>query len=566
MKSAANKLPNDPQVLQQMLLAAMAREADLTAKTDALASAVERHAARAEWLQSVTEDRSLQIQRLESRSQAQDQQIAHLESVVAHKEARIEQLELLTRLIRQRQFGPRADQSPQQDLLWEEVETLQADLEQVDRNQGLTPQVTIPSRARKPFPERLDRVSSVAEPASQSCTCCGSMMRHIGDDVSEVLDVIPMQYRVIRLVRPKYACSGCQTIAQAPAQDRVIDRGTASSALMAQVVVDKYADHLPLYRQAERFKREGIDLDRSTLAGWMGRISGTVFPLVDAIRDHVKAGQKLHADETPAPTLAPGHGRTKTGYYWTYVRDDRPHQGEAPPAVWFQYTESRKGTETAKHLHGFTGAVQTDAYAGYNTLLASGAVRAGCWAHVRRKFMELVKLSEDSMASHAVSQIDALYALEKVLRGLPPDERRRRRHEMARPQLEQFKQWLDAQIAVCSRKTPLAGAIQYARKQWDDLIRYVDDGILEIDNNAAERAIRPLAVGRKNHLFAGSPAGGATGAIMYTLMGTAKLNGVDPRAYLTAVLKRINNTPITKIESLLPWNINLDEATYPEAV
>lgn len=246
MKSAANKLPNDPQVLQQMLLAAMAREADLTAKTDALASAVERHAARAEWLQSVTEDRSLQIQRLESRSQAQDQQIAHLESVVAHKEARIEQLELLTRLMRQRQFGPRADQSPQQDLLWEEVETLQADLEQVDRNQGLTPQVKIPSRARKPFPERLDRVSSVAEPASQSCTCCGSMMRHIGDDVSEVLDVVPMQYRVIRLVRPKYACSGCQTIAQAPAQDRVIDRGTASSALMAQVVVDKYADHLPL--------------------------------------------------------------------------------------------------------------------------------------------------------------------------------------------------------------------------------------------------------------------------------------------------------------------------------
>jgi transposase len=391
-------------------------------------------------------------------------------------------------------------------------------------------------------------------------------MKAIGEDVSELLDVVPAQYRVIKLVRPKYSCKACERIVQAPAQERVIDKGMASSALIAQVIVDKYADHLPLYRQAERFKREGIDLDRSTLAGWVGRAGVLLQPLVEAIRRHVMAGHKLHADDTTAPTLKPGNGKTLTGRYWNYVRDDRPWQSEVPPAVWFQYSTSRSGQEPLKHLEGFNGVIQADAYAGYNLAVQRGISRAGCWAHVRRKFYDIAEATDSPVAREAIKRIEALYRIERRINGRPPDERRQIRQQQAVPLMETFKVWLDARLRECAKGSGLGKAINYARKQWNSLVLYLEDGCVEIDNNAAERAIRPLALGRKNHLFAGSEDGGHYGAALYSIMGTARLNGIDPKAYLTAVLKRINNTPINQVEQLLPWNIDLDLSAVNEAV
>lgn len=523
MKLTAETLPDDPHLLKQMLM--------------------------------------------ELSAQQQSGSVAQLSVRVQALEERNRQLELLVRMMQKRQFGRSSENSAQLDLLTEEAEVIQAELKQVKslaEGEQKTPTPT--KRAHKAFPASLEREPVKTEPDSTACNDCGEAMKHIGDDVTEVLDVKPVTYTVKQLVRPKYACKACNTISQAPAQPRIIDRGTGSARLIAQVIVDKYADHLPLYRQSQRFEREGIDLSRSTLADWVGRVSGTLMPLVEAIRQHVLDADKLHADETTAPTLKPGNGKTHTGYYWAYARDDRPHQGDAAPAVWFQYSDSRKGSEPAKHLAGFKGTLQTDAYAGYNLLVSQGARRAGCWAHVRRKFVELTEVAKDSIAAEAVRQINALYDIERQINGLPLGERRRRRQLEAMPILEHLKAWLDTHIQQCVKRSPLANAIQYARKQWPELVRYADDGQVDIDNNAVERAIRPLALGRKNHLFAGSAAGGATGAVMYTLMGTAKLNSMNPLAYLTAVLKRINETPMTEEEDLLPWNIDLAEAKYAEAV
>lgn len=528
MKLTAEMLPNDPDLLKQMIV-----------------------------------DLSVQNQRIEQLERSN----AEARALVDHFTERNRQLELLVRMMNHRQFGQSSEGSAQLDLLNEEAEVIEAELRQMDNlaDEPISKPEPIKRKSRA-LPASLEREPVKTEPESTVCSCCGEAMKHIGEDVTEVLDVKPVTYTVKQLVRPKYACKACNTISQAPAQPRVIDRGTGSASLIAQVIVDKYADHLPLYRQSERFAREGIDLHRSTLAEWVGRVSGTLMPLVDEIRRHVIAAEKLHADETTAPTLRPGNGKTHTGYYWAYAREDRPHQGEAPPAVWFQYSDSRKGAEAAKHLEGFGGTLQADGYAGYNALVSQGVKRAGCWAHVRRKFVELTKVDSGSIAAEAVKQINALYDVERDINGLPPDERRRRRQTEAIPILEQLNTWLDTNIQQCVKRSPMSNAIQYARKQWPDLVRYADDGKIDIDNNAVERAIRPLALGRKNHLFAGSAAGGATGAVMYTLMGTAKLNGINPREYLTAVLKRINETPTTEVDDLLPWNIDLAEAKYAQAV
>lgn len=471
----------------------------------------------------------------------------------------------LQALLRQR-FGRSSEKqqdNAQLDLLIEDTETAIAatDLPSTDK-----PASRAVTRARQPLPAHLPRMVKQQAPASCDCPDCGKAMKAIGEDVSELLDVVPAQYRVIKLVRPKYSCKACERIVQAPAQERVIDKGMASSALIAQVIVDKYADHLPLYRQAERFKREGIDLDRSTLAGWVGRAGALLQPLVEAIRRHVMAGHKLHADDTTAPTLKPGNGKTLTGRYWNYVRDDRPWQSEVPPAVWFQYSTSRSGQEPLKHLEGFNGVIQADAYAGYNLAVQRGISRAGCWAHVRRKFYDIAEATDSPVAREAIKRIEALYRIERSINSRPPDERRQIRQQQAVPLMEAFKTWLDMRLRECAKGSGLGKAINYARKQWNSLVLYLEDGCVEIDNNAAERAIRPLALGRKNHLFAGSEDGGHYGAALYSIMGTARLNGIDPKAYLTAVLKRINNTPINQVEQLLPWNIDLDLSAVNEAV
>jgi hypothetical protein len=319
-----------------------------------------------------------------------------------------------------------------------------------------------------------------------------------------------------------------------------------------------------LYRQSEIYAREGVDLDRSTLAGWVGATSELLAPLVEAVRSHVMAASKLHADDTPVPVLAPGNGRTKTGRLWTYVRDDRPSGDTAAPAVWFAYSPDRRGENPRQHLKLYKGALQADAYAGFQQLYESGTiVEVACWAHTRRKFHEIHIAHASPITSEAIERIAALYAIEAEIRGSTPEVRRTIRQARARPLLDNMKTWLEAKLAKLSRKSYTAAAIRYALSRWPALTRFVEDGHLEIDNNAAERALRVVALGRKNYLFAGSNAGGERAAAIYSLLGSAKLNGLDPELYLHHVLDRIADHPISRINDLLPWNVALASQTAP---
>jgi len=361
---------------------------------------------------------------------------------------------------------------------------------------------------------------------------------------------------VIRTVRPKLSCADCSQIVQAPAPNRVIDRGLAGPGLLAHVLVSKYADHLPLYRQAEIYQREGVELDRSTLADWVGGVSRTVQPLVEALKKYVLASEKLHGDDVPVPVLEPGNGKTKTGRPWTYVRDDRPAGSEEPAAVWFAYSPDRKGERPAKHLETYAGILQADGYAGFNKLYETGRiVEAACWAHVRRKFHDLYQAHRSPIAKEALERIAQLYGIEQEIRGRSPSERKEARLARSRPLLEAMHAWWKATLAKLSQKSDVAVAIRYALERWSALLRYCEDGRIEMDNNAAERALRAVALGRKNYLFAGSDAGGERAAAFYSLLGSAKLNGIDPEAYLTSVLRRIADHPINRITELLPWNL-----------
>jgi transposase len=326
--------------------------------------------------------------------------------------------------------------------------------------------------------------------------------------------------------------------------------------LLAHVAVSKFADSLPLYRQAQIYARAGVELERSTLAGWLGGVALLVQPLVDALGRYVLAAHKLHADDTPVPVLEPGRGETKTGRLWTYVRDDRPAGSAAAAAVWFQYSPDRKGERPVAHLQPFTGILQADGYAGFDRLYARGdIIEAACWAHVRRKFYDIHVATDSPIAAEALTRIGALYAIEAEIRGRPPDQRKFIRQARAGPRLDDLQGWLQQTLATVSQKSALAIAIRYALARWVALTRYRDDGRIEIDNNAAERSLRAVALGRKNYLFAGSDIGGERAAAFYSLIGTAKLNGLDPERYLRAVIERIAEHPINRIDELLPWNL-----------
>jgi transposase len=313
------------------------------------------------------------------------------------------------------------------------------------------------------------------------------------------------------------------------------------------------------YRQEEIYEREGVELDRATLADWVGGVSELLQPLIEALRRHVMSAEKLHADDTPVPVLTPGLGKTKLGRLWTYVRDDRSAGDQTPPAVWFAYTPDRKGEHPKTHLSSFTGTLQADAYAGFDQLYETGRIQeAACWAHVRRKFYDLHLAHKSPVAQEALRRIGELYAIEADIRGRQPEERCQVRVERSRPLLELLKQWLEETLVKLSRKSETAQAVRYALGRWDALMRYVNDGRLEMDNNAAERALRVVALGRKNYLFAGSDRGGERAATIYSLIGTAKLNGLDPEGYLRAVLSRVADHPINRIEELLPWNLAAD--------
>jgi hypothetical protein len=363
-------------------------------------------------------------------------------------------------------------------------------------------------------------------------------------------------WKVIRHVRPKFACKQCERVVEAPAPSRTIERGLAGPGLLAHVLVAKYADHCPLYRQSEIYAREGVDLDRSTLAGWVGASSELLTPLVEALRKHVLSATKIHADDTPVPVLAPGNGKTKTGRLWTYVRDERSAGENTAPAVWFAYSPDRKGEHPRLHLKNFKGALQADAYAGFHHLYGDGAIyEVACWAHARRKFHDIHVVHASPITTETIHRIGALYGIEEEVRGKPAELRREIRQARAKPLLDDLQSWMEKSLRQLSAKSETAGAIRYALSHWRALTRYVDDGLLEIDNSAAERALRAVALGRKNYLFCGSNSGGERAAAIYSLVGTAKLNGLDPEAYLRQVLIRIAEHPINRIEERLPWNL-----------
>jgi transposase len=467
----------------------------------------------------------------------------------------IDQLKLLIAKLRRQQFGRSSEK------LSREIDQLELRLEELQTAQAQATPIIVSNEsvaekpARRPLPDHLPRESVVHQPA---CTCpeCGGALRRIGEDVSEILELVPEHFKVVRHVRPKLSCVRCQHIVQAHAPSRPIARGMAGPGLLAHVLVSKYADHLPLYRQAQIYARQGVELDRSTLADWVGDCSRLLRPLVGALGSYVMGAYKLHADDTPVPVLEPGRGKTRTGRLWTYVRDDRPSASKDPPAVLFRYSPDRKGEHPQAHLRAFKGVLQADAYSGFDELYVSDdIVEAACWAHVRRKFYEFHVAKQSPIAAEALRRIGELYAIEADIRGRLPEERARVRRNRAAALLQELKAWLEDQLARVSKKSDLAVAIRYALSRWIALSRYIDDGRLEIDNNAAERALRAVALGRKNYLFAGSDAGGEHAAALYSLIGTAKLNGIDPEAYLRHVLERIADHPITRINELLPWVI-----------
>lgn len=398
------------------------------------------------------------------------------------------------------------------------------------------------------------------------CSACGGRLRLLGTDVSHHLEYVPGRFKVIRSVRDKLACTRCDAIFQAPAPSRPIPRGLAGAGLLAHVMVSKYCDHLPLYRLSRIFAREGVHIDRATMAGWVEQVHALLAPLVAALGRHVVSGAKVHADDTPVKVLAPGHGRTRTGRLWAYVRDDRPSASTEPPAAWYRYSPDRRGEHPREHLHGFQGILQADAYAGWAQLYGGGVTEAACWAHARRPWWDLYEQHRDDegLAAQALGRIQALYAIEADIRGQPADMRRQQRQARAGPLLQELHEWLHAVLARVSTKSELAKAARYSLARWPALTRYVDDGRIEIDNSAAERAMRGIALGRNNYLFMGSHEGGHRAASLYSLVETAKLNGFDPQAYLRTVLERIADHPINRIEELLPWHLDRQAAAHGE--
>ena len=478
-------------------------------------------------------------------------------------EAMVAHLKLMITKLRHEQFGASSERGSklldQLELQLEELEATAAEDEAVldpdaAERAGRRPVRRKPVRG--PLPAHLPR-ERVVIPGPTACPCCNGRLSKLGEDVTETLEVVPRRWKVIQTVRERFSCRVCETISQAPAPFHTIARGRAGPELLATILEAKFGQHLPLNRQSETFAREGIELDTSTLADWVGACTANLSPLVTLIRAHVMAAERLHGDDTTVPVLA--KGKTSTGRLWTYVRDDRPFAGLAPPAALFHYSPDRRGEHPQRHLAGYAGVLQADAYAGFGELYHPGrkpgpVTEAGCWSHGRRKLFDLAQLAKAPLAAEAVRRIDAIFDAERTINGLPAEQRMAVRQAHVTPLMAELESWMRAARARMSRHAEVGKAMDYMLKRWDTFSRFLDDGRICLTNNAAERALRGVALGRKAWLFAGSDRGGERAAAMYSLIVTAKLNDVDPRAWLADVLRRLADHPASRLHELLPWS------------
>ena len=519
-------------------------------------------------------DATCELEKLRAELAATKADLAQARAVVSTSEAMIAGLKLEIALLRREQYGHSAERTARLiDQLELQLEELVTDAAEDAIRAQKTTQVAAFERkkpVRKPFPEHLPR-ERVVVPAPTACTCCGSdRIVKMGEDITETLEVVPRQWKVIQTVREKFTCRACEKISQPPAPFHPIPRGWAGPSLLAMIIYEKYGQHQPLNRQAERYSREGVELSLSTLADQVGAVAQLLKPLHDLIEAHVRAAVRLHGDDTTMPLLA--RGGTKTARLWTYVRDDRPFAGTAPPAVVFRFSRDRAGAHPTEHLTGWQGILQADAYAGYNDLYRGDrkpgpVLPALCWSHARRKFFELADIAGNirkgkeaneisPIAFEAVKRIDALFEIERDLNGQDPAARLEARKARSAQLLEELERWLRAERALLSKHAKVAKAIDYLLSpgHWPSFTRFQTDGRVCLSNNSAERSLRGVALGRKSWLFAGSERGGQRAAFMYSLIGTAKLNGIDPQAWLADIIARISDLPVSRLPELLPWN------------
>jgi len=496
---------------------------------------------------------------------------------VSSAEAMIAHLKLMIAKYKRDKFGQSSERARHLDQLEFQLEELEATATEdelaADAAAEKVASVPVKSFDRKkpvrgPLPAHLPR-ERVVIPAPCSCPSCGGKLAKLGEDITETLEVIPRQWKVIQTVREKFSCRACETITQPPAPFHPIARGRAGAGLLAMILYGKFGNHLPLNRQSESFVREGIDLDVSTLADWVGACTATLAPLVALIRAHVFGAARIHGDDTTVPVLA--KMKTRTGRLWTYVRDDRPFGGQSPAAI-FYYSSDREGVHPSRHLASYAGILQADAYGGYNDLYKAGRrpgpiTEAACWSHGRRKFFVLADIAKTAearsqkkhaswspLAHEAVRRIDLIFDAERALNGLVADKRLELRRTYVAPLVADLETWMRTERAKLSRHNDVAKAMDYMLKRWDAFTRFLDDGRICLTNNAAERALRCVALGRRNWTFCGSDRGGERAAAIYTLIASAKLNDIDPEAWLADVLRRINDHPASKLAELLPWS------------
>ena len=520
-------------------------------------------------------------------------ELARARAEASSATALIAHLRLTIEKMRREIYGPRSERTArlldQLELQLEELETAATEDELAAEQAAASAGDTIPVRpftrkkpSRKPFPAHLPR-ERVIVPGPTACLCCGGgRLRKLGEDVTETLESIPRQWKVIQHVREKFTCRDCEKISQAPAPFHVIARGWAGPNLLAMIVFEKFGQHQPLNRQAERYAREGVPLSLSTLADQVGACASVLRPIYDRLQAHVLAAERLHGDDTTVPVLA--KGKTATARSWVYVRDDRPFGGRAPPAAVFYYSRDRSGEHPQRHLANFGGVLQADAYSGYGKLYEPGRApgpitEAACWSHARRKFYVLADIETNArrkaqgktsavispIALEAVQRIDVLFEIERSINGLGVDQRKAVRQDRSAPLLAGLQTWMREERARLSRHNDLAKAMDYILKRWDAFTRFLDDGRICLSNNAAERALRGIALGRKSWLFAGSDRGGERAAVMYSLIVTAKMNDIDPQAWLADVLARIADHPARELDELMPWNWTPLKATAAQA-